>query len=265
MLYVEINPDSEARHLQYAPCLDFRTLADGERDAAAIRGRPECTWISRDFASRRIANTARRVAQQNRDAVKDRLTKSAIGTAFAAAPVRPCTRSDPQAGHRGAGGAGSRNKGADRSESPERYDASGSWARLEAVDSAGLVRLFRGAMVAGSATARRHTRSDYLTGYGGQQGGISATISPAFFEPSLPKDFGVLRAAQGYCAVTRNSLLFGGVNPVTTIKWIGGHRSLMAAASRRLSIERGIVPGSVFSGPIALRLAMKGPAFIRRG
>jgi hypothetical protein len=84
-------------------------------------------------------------------------------------------------------------------------------------------------MVGGSATARRHTRSDYLTGYG-QQGGISATISPAFFEPPLRKILALYSVGQGYCAVTR-----------------GG------AANRRPSIERGIVPGSLFSGPIALR------------
>jgi hypothetical protein len=77
-------------------------------------------------------------------------------------------------------------------------------------------------MVGRGATARRHTRSDYLTGYGRQQGGISTTISLAFFEPSaLPNDFGFYGARRGYFAVTGNSLLFGGVTPVTTIKWIG--------------------------------------------
>jgi len=38
-----------------------------------------------------------------------------------------------------------------------------------------------------------------------------------------------------------NSLLFGGVNPVTTIKWIGGHLSLIAAANRSPSIEPGML------------------------
>ena len=72
-------------------------------------------------------------------------------------------RSDPPAGHRGAGGAGSRDKGADRSESAERRDAGGPCARLAAADSAGLAGLSRRAMGAGSA-ARGCTRSDYLMG-----------------------------------------------------------------------------------------------------
>jgi hypothetical protein len=103
-------------------------------------------------------------------------------------------------------------------------------------------------MVGGSATAPRHTRSDYLTGYGGQQGGISATISPAFFEPSAPKDFGALQRGSGLLCCHWQFAFVAGVNPVTTIKWIGSHRFLMAAANRRPFIERGIVPGSIFSG-----------------
>ena len=64
-------------------------------------------------------------------------------------------RSDPPAGHRGAGGAGSRDKGADRSESAERRDAGRPCARLAAADSVGLAGLSRRAMGAGSA-ARGH-------------------------------------------------------------------------------------------------------------
>ena len=75
--------------------------------------------------------------------------------------IRPCARSDPPAGQRGAGGAGSRDKGADRSESPERRDAGLPSARLAAADSACLARLSRRAMGAGSA-ARAHTQSDCL-------------------------------------------------------------------------------------------------------
>jgi hypothetical protein len=40
--------------------------------------------------------------------------------------------------------------------------------------------------------------------------------------------------------VAGNSLLFGGVNPVTTITWIGGHLRLIAAANRSPSIEPGM-------------------------
>ena len=51
---------------------------------------------------------------------------------------------------------------------------------------------------------------------------------------AAPYGFGINRLSRG------NSLLFGGANPVTTIKWIGGHLSLIAAASRSPSIEPGM-------------------------
>jgi SNF2 family DNA or RNA helicase len=90
MLYVEIDAEGKARHLQYAPYLDFRPLADGEPDAATILARPECAWISRDFEKQALgyaiatvvpAHLAevrkRRIELLNKTeiAVKDRLTK----------------------------------------------------------------------------------------------------------------------------------------------------------------------------------------------
>jgi hypothetical protein len=90
MLYVEIDTEGKARHLQYAPYLDFRPLAEGEPDAAAILARPECAWISRDFEKQALGYAiatvvpahlaevrTRRVELLNRTevAMKDRLTK----------------------------------------------------------------------------------------------------------------------------------------------------------------------------------------------
>jgi hypothetical protein len=90
MLYVEIDAEGKARHLQYAPYLDFRPLAEGEPDAATILARPECAWISRDFEKQALgyaiatvvpAHLAevrnRRIELLNKTevAVKDRLTK----------------------------------------------------------------------------------------------------------------------------------------------------------------------------------------------
>ena len=74
-----------------------------------------------------------------------------------------CARSDPPTGHLRAGGAGTRDNGADRSESPERRDAGRPRARLAAAHSASPARLSRRAMDAGGE-ARGHTRSDYLMG-----------------------------------------------------------------------------------------------------
>ena len=52
---------------------------------------------------------------------------------------------------------------------------------------------------------------------------------------AAPYGFGTNRLSRG------NSLLFGRANPVTTIKWIGGHLSLIAAANRSPSIEPGML------------------------
>ncbi|MEO6325761.1 MAG: helicase-related protein [Thermoanaerobaculia bacterium] len=49
MLYVELDADGAARHLHYAPYLDYRPLADGEPGVDALLARPECTWINRDL------------------------------------------------------------------------------------------------------------------------------------------------------------------------------------------------------------------------
>ena len=46
LLYVELSAGAAARHLHYAPYLDYRPPADGEPGAAAILARPECAWIS---------------------------------------------------------------------------------------------------------------------------------------------------------------------------------------------------------------------------
>ncbi|MFZ2617605.1 MAG: helicase-related protein, partial [Anaerolineae bacterium] len=47
MLYVELAADGAARHLHYAPYLDYRPLAEGEPGVDALLDRPECTWITR--------------------------------------------------------------------------------------------------------------------------------------------------------------------------------------------------------------------------
>jgi hypothetical protein len=40
---------ANARHLQYAPYLDYRPLAEDEPSADALLARPECAWITRDL------------------------------------------------------------------------------------------------------------------------------------------------------------------------------------------------------------------------
>ena len=90
LLYVEMDQAGNARHLHYAPYLDYRPLAEGEPDAATLLALPEAAWITRDVEQRAqgyaIANVVpdhvrevrdRRLAwiEKTRAAVKDRLTK----------------------------------------------------------------------------------------------------------------------------------------------------------------------------------------------
>ncbi len=47
LLYVEIDAAGNARHLHYAPYLDYRPLAEGEPTVDDLLARPECAWIGR--------------------------------------------------------------------------------------------------------------------------------------------------------------------------------------------------------------------------
>jgi SNF2 family DNA or RNA helicase len=90
MLYVEIDASGTARHLQYAPYLDYRPLLEDEPNAAAILERPECAWISSDLEHQAQAHAIATVVpehlhevrartleriEKTEAAVKDRLTK----------------------------------------------------------------------------------------------------------------------------------------------------------------------------------------------
>ncbi|MFN8634276.1 MAG: helicase-related protein [Chloroflexota bacterium] len=90
MLYVELDAAGQARHLSYAPYLDYRPLEADEPSIDALLARPECTWISRELEqtaqSYAVANVvpehlaevrSRKLAliDKTEAAVKDRLTK----------------------------------------------------------------------------------------------------------------------------------------------------------------------------------------------
>jgi SNF2 family DNA or RNA helicase len=90
VLHVEMDAAGNARHLHYAPYLDYRPLRAGEPGIEALLERPECSWITRELeqkaSSYAIANVVpahlgelrdRRLAwiEKARAAVKDRLTK----------------------------------------------------------------------------------------------------------------------------------------------------------------------------------------------
>ncbi|MCL4799149.1 MAG: DUF3883 domain-containing protein [Burkholderiales bacterium] len=90
MLYVELDEEGQPRHLQYAPYLDYRPLAEDEPRVDDLLARPECAWITRDLEQKALGHAIANVVpehiaevrgrrldwiEKTRAAVKDRLTK----------------------------------------------------------------------------------------------------------------------------------------------------------------------------------------------
>jgi hypothetical protein len=90
MLYVELDAEGQARHLHYAPYLDYRPLAANEPNVDAILARPESSWITREIEQKAQAHAIAEIVPDHleevrtrrlgwiaktRVAVKERLTK----------------------------------------------------------------------------------------------------------------------------------------------------------------------------------------------
>ncbi|MDW8468086.1 MAG: DUF3883 domain-containing protein [Burkholderiales bacterium] len=90
LLYVEMDAEGRARHLHYAPYLDYRPLAADEPDAERLLAQPEMAWITRELEARALGHAIASVVpehlkevrerrlgwiEKTRAAVKDRLTK----------------------------------------------------------------------------------------------------------------------------------------------------------------------------------------------
>jgi SNF2 family DNA or RNA helicase len=90
MLYVELDAEGNARHLNYAPYLDYRPLQDDESSVQAILDRTESAWINRELEQKALGHAIAEVVPEHlqevrdrrltwiakaRAAVKDRLTK----------------------------------------------------------------------------------------------------------------------------------------------------------------------------------------------
>ena len=90
MLYVELDADGAMRHVQYAPYLDYRPLAEAEPGVDSILDRPECVWINRDLEQKAQGHAVAHVVPEHladvragklaliaktEAAVKERLTK----------------------------------------------------------------------------------------------------------------------------------------------------------------------------------------------
>jgi len=89
-LYLDLDASGNARHLHYAPYLDYRPLRPDEPDVDRLLSRPECTWITRDLEQKATVHAIAHVVPEHlqevrgrrltwidktRAAVKDRLTK----------------------------------------------------------------------------------------------------------------------------------------------------------------------------------------------
>ncbi|MCS6913901.1 MAG: helicase-related protein [Myxococcota bacterium] len=103
MLYVELDASGQARHLHYAPYLDYRPLREGEPSIQAILDRPECAWITSDLEHKALTYAIAHVVPEHlaevrgrrlewinkaRAAVKDRLTKEITHWDHRAAELR---------------------------------------------------------------------------------------------------------------------------------------------------------------------------------
>ena len=90
VLVDELDPGGAARHLHYAPYLDYRPLAEGDPSLDALLDHPQCVWLDGDLESRAqryaVADVVPQHLKEVRDtrlaliakteaAVKERLTK----------------------------------------------------------------------------------------------------------------------------------------------------------------------------------------------
>jgi hypothetical protein len=72
MLYVEMDNSGNARHLHFAPYLDYRALTPDDPDVAMLLNRPESAWITHDVEKRALAYAVSQVVPEHMKEVKDR-------------------------------------------------------------------------------------------------------------------------------------------------------------------------------------------------
>ena len=72
MLYVEMDATENSRHLNYAPYLDYRPLANDEPDVEAFMTRPECVWINRNLENKSQGHAVAHVVPEHLQEVRSR-------------------------------------------------------------------------------------------------------------------------------------------------------------------------------------------------
>jgi SNF2 family DNA or RNA helicase len=72
LLFVEIDAEGQARHLNYAPYLDYRPLRDDEPKADTILGSPACAWIDRSLEAKAQSHAIGHIVPEHLKEVRDR-------------------------------------------------------------------------------------------------------------------------------------------------------------------------------------------------
>jgi len=67
-----MDASGQARHMHYAPYLDYEPLAEDEPGVAEILQRPECAWIDRDLEQRALGYAVAHVAPEHLAEVRGR-------------------------------------------------------------------------------------------------------------------------------------------------------------------------------------------------
>lgn len=80
MLYVELDATGHARHLHYAPYLDYRPLAADEPNIDGLLARPECAWINRDLEQKAQSHAIAEIVPEHLSEVRSRKLELIVKT-----------------------------------------------------------------------------------------------------------------------------------------------------------------------------------------
>jgi hypothetical protein len=95
-LYVEINAAGNARHLHYAPYLDYRPLVEDEPGVDALLARPECAWIGRELEHKAQGHAVAKVVPEHLDEVSNSSCRSRRASPMpASTPAKPASVPTP--------------------------------------------------------------------------------------------------------------------------------------------------------------------------
>src|SRR5665213_560270 len=80
MQYVELDSKGNTRHIQYAPYLDYRPLANAEPAVEAILARSECAWITKELEQKALSHAVGSVVPEHLSEVRNRKLELIVKT-----------------------------------------------------------------------------------------------------------------------------------------------------------------------------------------